>query len=226
VIPVRIAVGDREWSLAEQPLPLDLERLIPNRSSWEVELGFGKGAYLLRRAGEETGDLGLLGVEIVSKYYRLVRDRAAKRAFGNVALIRGEALYLISSVLPAGFARAVHVYHPDPWPKSRHNKRRLFDVESVDLLLGLLAPGGTLYFATDHEEYGAVVGDVLRSHAGLEVAELAAWPEGPRTNYEAKFVAAGQPILRLEVRRRAGGELLHQDGLRGVVAATRERHDG
>jgi tRNA (guanine-N7-)-methyltransferase len=223
VIPVRISVGDREWSLAEQRLPLELDQLIPDRSAWEVELGFGKGAYLLRRALEDSADTGFLGIEIVSKYYRLVRDRARRRGCANVALFRGEALYLICSALPDGFARAVHVYHPDPWPKSRHNKRRLFDVESVDLLIGLLAPGGTLYFATDHSEYGEVVGDVLRSHDGLRVTSLEEWPDGPRTNYEAKFVAAGEPIVRLEVRRQAGGQLLHPTGVAGVLAATSER---
>ena len=201
---------------------MNLDRLISGRVAWEVELGFGKGAYLLRRARADAA-VGFLGIELVSKYYRLVRDRARKRGCANLVLMRGEALYLISAALPAGFARAVHVYHPDPWPKSRHNKRRLFDVESVDLLLGLLSPGGKLSFATDHVEYGAVVSEVLRTHTGLEVTELDAWPEGPRTNYEAKFVTAGQPIVRLEVRRREGGRLLHPLGRPGIVAATSGR---
>ncbi len=224
MIPVRIAVAEHEWSLSELELPLDLDRLVPGRSAWEVELGFGKGAYLLRRAADEPASTGLLGIEIVSKYYRLARDRARKRGLRNLVLIRGEALYLISAVLPAGFARALHIYHPDPWPKSRHSKRRLFDVESVDLLVGLLAPAGRLYFATDHVEYGRQVAAVLESHTGLEVDELGApWPDGPRTNYEAKFVAAGMPILRLEARRRPAGPLLHPAGVGVIVAATSPR---
>ncbi len=223
MIPVRIAVGERELSLSELELPLELERLVPGREGWEVELGVGKGAYLLRCAAS-AGDAGFLGIEIVSKYYRLVRDRARKRGHHNVILMRGEALYLIATVLPAGFARAVHVYHPDPWPKSRHNKRRLFDVESIDLVVGLLEPGGTLYFATDHTEYGERVTEVLESHPGVELRRLdAPWPDGPRTNYEAKFVAAGQPILRLEAVRRVGGPLFHPAGERVVVAATSAR---
>lgn len=221
MIPVRIAVGERECPLSELPLPLDLDRLIPARDSWEVELGFGKGSYLLRRAAEEVEHGGFLGIEIVSKYYRLARDRARRRGLGNVILMRGEALYLISALLPTEFARAVHVYHPDPWPKSRHNKRRLFDVESIDLLIGLVAPGGRLYFATDHVEYGERVAEVLGSHPGLELRRLAGpWPDGSRTNYEAKFVAAGMPILRFEALRLPEGPLLHPAGIEEVVAAT------
>ena len=223
MIPVRVSAREEECALSALTVPLSLGDLVPERVAWEVELGFGKGAYLLRRAAESSDRCGFLGVELVSKYYRLVRDRARRRGLANVLLMRGEALYLISAALPSGFARAVHIYHPDPWPKSRHNKRRLFDAESIDLLLGLLAPGGRLYFGTDHAEYGEVVADVLATHSGLEVERLAAWPDGPRTNYEAKFVAQGQPILRLEVRRLPDGPLLHPAGVAGVVAATSGR---
>ena len=220
MVPVRIALGERESSLGEIDLPLALDRLVPGREAWEVEIGFGKGAYLLRRAAADA-PCGFLGIEIVSKYYRLARDRARRRGLGNLVLMRGEALYLTSAVLPAGFARAVHVYHPDPWPKSRHSKRRLFDVDSIDLVAGLLAAGGRLYFATDHLRYGEQVAEVLGSHPGLALRVLPGdWPDGPRTNYEAKFVAAGKPIVRFEAERLESGALLHPVGAAGVTAAT------
>ena len=73
---------------------------------------------------------------------------------------------MLSSVLPSEFAAAVHVYFPDPWPKARHQKRRLFDPETVDLVLRLLRPGGTLYFATDHLDYGDVVRELLKTVSG------------------------------------------------------------
>ena len=223
MIPVRIALGQRECSLGEVDLPLALDRFVPGRADWEVEIGFGKGAYLIRRAAADEG-AGFLGIEIVSKYYRLARDRARRRGLGNLMLMRGEALYLISAVLPAGFARAVHVYHPDPWPKSRHSRRRLFDVDSIDLVAGLLKAGGRLYFATDHLTYGEQVAEVLGSHPGLALRVVpGAWPDGPRTNYEAKFVAAGQPILRYEAERLEPGTLFHPDGVAGVTAATSRR---
>lgn len=221
MIPVRIYHGGRERSLADLELPLELDSLVPGRSAWEVELGFGKAAYLLRRARERFETHGFLGIEIVSKYFRLARHRAARRGLHNVILARGEALYLICVALPSGFASAVHVYFPDPWPKSRHHKRRLFDVESIDLLLGMLTRNGKLYFATDHPEYGSLVREVLDSHGGVEVEALPGlWPEGPRTNYEAKYVAEGRPIVRLVVGRRDGDdELLHPVARATVLTA-------
>mgnify|MGYP000025312514 CR=1 FL=1 len=77
-----------------------------------------------------------LGLEVAGEYYRLVRRRMVRRRIRNLVLVRGEALYLLSAVLSSGFASAVHVYFPDPWPKARHHARRLFDSETVDLVIG------------------------------------------------------------------------------------------
>lgn len=201
MIPVGASVGDDEYTLRDLSAPLDLENLVPGVGSWEVELGFGKGRYLLRRAEAEV-DRGFLGVEMAGAYYRLAQHRMRRRSLSNVVLMHGEALYLLSVVLPRGFASAVHVYFPDPWPKARHQKRRLFDAETIDLVLDLMAEGGYLYFATDFLEYGEIVRDILKTCPSVEVSEVSGiWADGPRTNYEAKYLSEGRPILRLEGRR-------------------------
>jgi tRNA (guanine-N7-)-methyltransferase len=184
---------------------------------WEVELGFGKGRYLLARAAA-SAQRRFLGVEVAREYFALVARRLARQRLGNVALLHGEALYLLSAVLPRGFAAAVHVYFPDPWPKARHLRRRLFSPASVDLVLGLLAPGGRLSFATDFLDYGEEVAALLARYPGARLTPVAAWPEGPRTNYEAKYVAEGRPILRLEVEL-AGPARLHPEGRADVLTA-------
>ncbi|MEO7795096.1 MAG: hypothetical protein ABIV06_10020, partial [Thermoanaerobaculia bacterium] len=107
--------------------------------AWEVEIGFGKGRYLLRRAALEPQSR-FLGIEIASEYFRLVARRVARRGLANVVLLDGEAQYIAAALLPRGFAQKVHVYFPDPWPKLRHHRRRLFAPDSLDLVLGLLAP--------------------------------------------------------------------------------------
>ncbi len=191
------------------------------RSDWEVELGFGKGRFLLASASAAPGR-PFLGIEMVSKYFRLAARRAEARRLDNLVLLRGEALYLISTLLPAAMARTVHIYFPDPWPKSRHHRRRLLDPRTVDLALSLLEPvSGRLCFATDHVEYGEAVAATLEDHPAVEVERLAhGWPEGPRTNYEAKFEAEGRPIARLVAGlRRDGSGLLHPDGRDAILVA-------
>lgn len=221
--PLLFAAGgsDARWGLAAAGAPADLDRLVPGPGPWELEIGFGKGRFLLRRAEESPGTR-FLGIEIAGQYFGILVERARRRRLGNLLAVRGEALYLLSAVLPRGFARAVHVYHPDPWPKLRHHKRRLFDPETLDLVIGALVPGGTLYFETDHLDYGELVVEILERHPAVSVERVeGGWPDGPRTNYEAKYVDAGRPILRLAVTAGADPAALHPDGVAGVVSAVR-----
>jgi tRNA (guanine-N7-)-methyltransferase len=233
---LQIATPAGERGLADTPAPLPLDDLISggddlipgsddlipggaaaSERAWEVEIGFGKGRYLLRRCQEDP-EGRFLGVEVASEYWRMFVERARRRKLGNWIALRGDALALIASVLPHGFASAVHVYFPDPWPKSRHHKRRLFDPETVDLVLSLLRPGGRLLFATDFLEYGAMVQEILESYPGLRVEPRdRVWDEGPRTNYEAKYIVEGRPILRLEAILEPGAARLHPRGAQGVL---------
>lgn len=189
-------VGDHEAPLLAEPDPANIDALLPGDGPWEVELGYGKGRYLLERALAHP-ERRFLGIEMVSKYHRMLSQRALRRGARNLLNIRGEALYLLAAVLPQHFAARLHVYFPDPWPKARHHRRRLFDPETVDLVLGALRPGGELCFATDHLEYGELVMEILDGYPGLTVEPvLGQWPGGARTNYEAKYIGEGRPILR------------------------------
>ncbi len=221
------AGGDRTLAGLAAPLPLD--ELVPGRTGgdWEVEIGFGKGRYLLRRCREDP-DRRFLGIEVAGEYHGIFTSRARRHGLSNWLALRGDALYLAAAVLPAGFASGLHVYFPDPWPKSRHHKRRTFDPETVDLVLRLLRPGGRLSFATDFLDYGELVVEILAGYPGLRFARREGpWDEGPRTNYEAKYEAEGRPILRLEgvMEADGGAAPLHPRGAKAVLAATWKEED-
>lgn len=223
--PIRIATAAGEVGLAGLGAPLPLDRLVPGKGAWEVEIGFGKGRYLLRRC-QQAPELRFLGIELAAEYWRRFVEQARKRGVTNWIAVRGEALYLISAAMPAAFATVVHVYFPDPWPKARHHKRRLFDPETLDLVLGLLRPSGHLLFATDFLEYGERVRDILEAYPGIRVERREGmWGDGPRTSYEAKYIAEGRPILRLEVTREMAAAPLHPHGAPGVLAATFQEDD-
>lgn len=225
-LEVNFSAADGVTRLSDVDGPLHPDALIPEPNGpWEVELGFGKGRFMLRSALAHP-ERRFLGVEVVSKYYRLLERRARRQGADNLLVVRGEALYLLSTVLPPGFASVLHVYFPDPWPKQRHHKRRLFDPETVDLVIGVLKPGGKLCFATDFLEYGERVYKILQDVPGLTLERRdAPWPDGARTNYEAKYIEEGRPILRLEGRMTETPvtERLHPRGTDGIVAATSVR---
>lgn len=220
-LAAKFSTPSRLYRLVDLPNPIELDDLLPCQGPWEVELGFGKGRFMLKSALQNP-DRRFLGIELVSKYYRLLARRARRQGADNLLVVRAEALYLLSSVLPKGFASVLHVYFPDPWPKIRHRKRRLFDPETVDLVLGLLRPGGRLCFATDFLEYGELVYDILRDYPGLSLERRdTPWPDGARTNYEAKYIEEGRPIIRLEglMADNLPEGNLHPKGVEGLVVA-------
>jgi tRNA (guanine-N7-)-methyltransferase len=224
---VIVALEDRELRLPDLEVPLRLDALVPGSGPWEVEIGFGKGKYLLRRAAENQ-DVRFLGIEVAGEYFRRVRSRVEKRGLRNVMLLRGEALYLLSAILPSSFASAVHVYFPDPWPKARHHGRRLFDAETVDLVLGLLDAGGVLYVATDFLEYGDAISEIFEEIPGASLRRREGpWGGSPRTNYEAKYLGEGRPIRRFEVvrSRDSGSAEPHPRASRGLKVAIRDARD-
>ena len=96
--------------------------------------------------------------------------------------------------MPEKSVNAYHIYFPDPWPKKRHHKRRLFNREFLSEVERTLVPGGRLWLATDFGEYFDVMVEVLaQSHSMREVE--AEWV-GAKTNYEEKYLAVGKPIYR------------------------------
>ncbi|MDA8019565.1 MAG: hypothetical protein MPN21_19145 [Thermoanaerobaculia bacterium] len=229
------SVGDREGSVHEEPYQgpgtLDLELVLPPQAdedgAWEMEIGYGKGRYLLEQAKAHP-ERRYLGIEVVSRYYKMLRRRFRHWGAHNLLNLRGEALYLLSSVLPLGFVDRLHVYFPDPWPKAKHHRRRLFDHETVDLVLGVLKPGSELCFATDFLDYGHLVLELLDAHPDLDVDVLdGEWPDGARTNYEAKYIEEGRPIVRCRARlaEDARSGALHPHGVSGVTSAWAVREE-
>ncbi|MFQ5767162.1 MAG: tRNA (guanosine(46)-N7)-methyltransferase TrmB, partial [Acidobacteriota bacterium] len=117
----------------------------------ELEIGCGKGRFLIHSALTlPTRDF--LGIERAHRFYRVALARTEKRGLQNLKLVRGDARELLANI-PASSLRAVHVLFPDPWPKRRHRKRRLFREEFVQGVVRVLAEGGFLNLATDHTEY-------------------------------------------------------------------------
>ena len=173
---------------------LDLAALFGNDHPIEIELGIGKGRFLLDAAARHP-EVNYLGVEQAVKYLRLAYDRAHRRELANLRFVHGDAREFIEFFLAAGSVRALHVYFPDPWPKKRHHKRRLLNAHFLNEAGRVLESGGRVWIATDHDDYYEHVLEVLVPFRDrFEVVE-AAW-EGARTNYEEKFIRRGQSIHR------------------------------
>jgi tRNA (guanine-N7-)-methyltransferase len=174
-----------------------------------VELGFGRGEFLLELAARAP-EIAHLGVEVSHKRVLKMARRLARTELRNVRLVEARAEAVVHECLAPGSVRAFWVNFPDPWPKKRHQRRRLLQPALVRELAVRLAPGGELHAATDHVEYAEAIHAVLSGEALLEnAAAPAPWlPEVPGrkpTAYELEWRAEGRALHFFEYRRKAEG---------------------
>jgi tRNA (guanine-N7-)-methyltransferase len=182
----------------DHPGRLDWREVFGNDHPVEVEVGFGKGLFLLTAAGAEPGT-NFIGVEVVRKYQLFTATRLAKRGLPNVRLACADARLFFRDHVATASVRAVHVYFPDPWWKKRHHKRRLFTPEFAAECARVLAPGGHLHVVTDVEDYSHLIADLLTEQPALSLLPPPELRQPAHdldylTNFERKFRKEGRPI--------------------------------
>jgi tRNA (guanine-N7-)-methyltransferase len=179
----------------------DWSAVFGNDNPVELEVGCGKGLFLITSAAERP-DVNFVGVEIVRKYELFTATRVAKRDLRNVRVACSDARAFLRDCVPADSLQAIHVYFPDPWWKKRHHKRRLWTPEFTAECGRVLRPGGVLYAVTDVEEYAQLMhelGDAQPSLCFVAPPQ----PGTPAhdldylTNFERKFRKEGRPIFRM-----------------------------
>lgn len=187
----------------EPPPPrIDWAALFGNPNPVEVEVGSGKGLFLVTAATAHP-DRNFLGIEIVRKYQLYMTTRLAVRNLPNAKSCCADAKFVLRDCVVPGSVAAVHVYFPDPWWKTKHKKRLLFTPEFAADVLRVLVPGGKLHFASDVADYFAMVSATLAANPGYRLLPPPPEPEPTHdmdylTNFERKFRKEGRPIYRAE----------------------------
>jgi tRNA (guanine-N7-)-methyltransferase len=185
-------------SLSELPLArLDLAQLFGRDAPLQVDLGCGDGSFLCQVAAQFP-ERNFLGIERLTKRVEKVRRKAAK--INNVRVLGTDTLFAVRYLLPTSSAEAFHLSFPDPWPKRRHQQRRIFTADFLDAIAAALQQNGILRVGTDHLDYFRVIERLGRAHLQFEVVDL----DGvglPLTKFERKFRDQGMPIYRLTLRK-------------------------
>lgn len=202
----RLPLEELQPYLLELPDPvsrLDLRRVFGSDSPVEVEVGFGKGLFLLTAAQQQPAT-NFLGIEIERKYQLFTATRIAKRGLRNVRLARADARLFLRDMLADESVAAVHVYFPDPWWKKRHHKRRVFTAAFAAECARVLQRGGRLHIATDVAEYFGLMTELLDALPRLRRLPLTSEPAPAGdylTNFERKASQEGRPVQRAEYER-------------------------
>ena len=177
---------------------IDPHAIFANAAPLEIELGAGKGDFVVARA-RETPRRNFLAVELSGVVSRMLAVRCGRAALSNLRVVRMDGRTLVNLMLEPQSVDTYHIYFPDPWPKERHHKHRLFTPYFVANLCRTLRNDGMLFVATDVAEYAEEI------FALLDVSGLALSQEGvpgkDQTGFGRRFTAIGKPVYARAYRK-------------------------
>jgi tRNA (guanine-N7-)-methyltransferase len=180
-------------------LPLSSASCFAEEKPLVVEIGFGMGAATWRIALERP-DAVFIGIEVHKPGVGRLLSDIERNGIGNLKVIHHDAVEVVESMTRPSSIHGFHVFYPDPWPKKRHQKRRIMKRDFVDLLVDRLVPGGYLYFVTDIQDYAERTKDLLDGTRDLGnscdgYAPRKSWRHD--TKFEGKASLAGRNAWEL-----------------------------
>ncbi len=200
-------IKPRQAALMESLLPslrppaesFDPQSLKPDAAEVWLEIGFGGGEHMARQAARRP-DVLILGAEPFQNGVASALRHVDEAGLTNVRIHDGDARALMDRLPDASLDR-IFVLFPDPWPKARHNKRRIIQADTVAAFARLLKPGGGLRFASDWADY--VDWSLLRVLANADFHWTASkaddWRRPPSdhltTRYEEKRLGDCAPVF-------------------------------
>ena len=178
---------------------LDLMQLFGRNAPLHVDLGCGDGSFLCEMA-QLFPKINFLGIERLTKRVEKVRRKAEK--IENVRVLRADTLFAVRYLLPQSSVETFYLFFPDPWPKRRHQFRRIFTRDFLNAIAIVLQQHRLLRVATDQIEYFRHIERLSRADPQFQVVPQP--PDDavlPVTKFEREFRDQGLPIYRLTLRK-------------------------
>ena len=166
---------------------------------FEIEIGSGKGTFLLQES-QTRAQPNYLGFEWASEFYRYAADRIRRNFIPNVKMVHGDATEFLRYWCEDAIANVIHLYFSDPWPKTRHHKRRVIQNKTLETFHRVLKKGGVVHVVTDHDDLWEWCEDhftrntALFSRSEFGGTHSAGKDELVGTNFERKYKREGRPF--------------------------------
>ncbi len=199
-----LSPGPVDWDANPARTPLDLDGLFGGKPVW-LEIGFGGGEHMVHQAAQNP-DVGIIGCEPYINGVAMLLGKLRKAGVQNVAIHPGDARDIFD-VLPAASIDRAFLLYPDPWPKTRHHRRRFVTREHLEPLARVLKPGAVFRIATDIEDYVRQTLEQVPPRGFEWLAERpgdwkAPWDDWISTRYEQKALREGRVPHYLTFRKR------------------------
>jgi tRNA (guanine-N7-)-methyltransferase len=172
---------------------LDLTALFPNSSQIILEIGFGMGeaTALIGRAFPE---IGFIAVDVhrpgVGKLFAQIHEYG----LNNLRVIQGDAHLIVHDMIEDQSLDGIHLFFPDPWPKKRHNKRRIVNADFLALIAPKLKDGGFIHIATDWVPYAECIEEVFAASTLFSGGKVERPEWRPVTRFEGQGITKDHQV--------------------------------
>lgn len=163
-----------------------------------MDIGFGMGDALFESMLQNPRNR-YIGVEVHGPGVGHLMSLAAGASLTNLRIYRHDVIEVLTDCIPDESLDKVQIFFPDPWPKKRHQKRRLIQHDFIELLVRKLKPGGMIHLATDWPSYAEQMREVISNSPG--VTEISGEIDRPVTKYERRAQRLGHDIFDLACTR-------------------------
>ncbi len=194
----------KKWSVEYKPGLLDVPTAFGRVAPTILEIGFGMGETTEQIAISRPGD-NFLGVEVFNAGVGALLKRIEGSALTNIRIIQHDAVEVLRDMVAPESLAGVHIYFPDPWPKTRHHKRRLIQPPLIALLASRMAPGSYIHCATDWEHYAMQMLEVLSGEPTLQNTSEGFAPRPdfrPLTKFENRGLRLGHGVWDLIFKKK------------------------
>ena len=151
-----------KWCIEPQKNPLNFKKIFKSKKPIVIDVGFGMGEELIDYAQKNT-DKNILGIDIYKPGIGRALRQIEINNIKNIRIINADAVEILELMIDNNSISEFHIYFPDPWPKKKHNKRRLIKKNFAELVKKKLTKKGIIHCITDDRDYALQILDTLES---------------------------------------------------------------
>ena len=153
---------------------------------FEIDLGCGKGRFLLARA-RKFPEVNYLGIDRLLNRIKRIDRKSLRAGLLNLRVLRLDGYYAVTYLVPPQSVDTYYIFYPDPWPKGKHHHNRIFNELFMDAIARTLKPGGKIHASTDHLPYFAEIYKLIKADSRFDETETFIPAEDEVSDFELIF---------------------------------------
>lgn len=180
--------------------PIEWKEVFPIVQPVHLDLGAGDGGFAVEFA-KQNPNLNILAVERLKGRAEKIARKIKRFHLENLRVLRLETSYFLTYLVRSASVEVIHIMHPDPWPKRKQQKNRLFQADFIFHCARVLKAGGELRLTLDHPGYFLEIIRVMKMNRDFEDCFWRPDANYPKSDFEKQFLDEGKVVIRQAWRK-------------------------